>query len=725
MNLVKSSAKYTFANNTFVLQERTDPRDRIEVEVGDIKQSTFHPQVKIKRWDNEVNLSVRLIHNKIKSEVNTEKKKINWCGDKVESSFYSIEPCEELPEGGYEFEVTLKEKPSTNKIEFTICSKGLEFYYQSELTQKEIDEGVMRPENVVGSYAVYYKDHPPNYVDGKLYRVGKFCHIFRPRIEDSSGKWAWGILNVDTEKGILSVTIDQKFLDEAVYPVKHAAGATFGYSEIGYYYNQQQGNVIFGCWATGAAGIAQSITGYFSYYEHPWLKYALYTKTGDLTGSLVNGSQTNQWQMLGEWDGWKTLNCTNPPSILAVNYWICWWHSSVCYSYWDQYSTQSAIRNEDYADNWPNPVNFEGTADRIYSIYCTYASITTITPTVLAASISLKAPVVKWSSLLYSTAMSSSLNLKTPIITGTGLIVVLSLDVEAVTQFPTVTGTALVIPVALDVIAELQTSIVIGTALVVLIPLEAETSIWSPTIIGTALIVLLPLETNAELQSSIVTGTALIVALPFDIVGNTRSPDLFFDYLLGVTSLDELVELQSSTVTGTGLVVLSSLDTVINILSPELLFDFLHEVSSLGATLIVVSPTIFFDFLTALGTLESFSALVPSAVVIDFLASPETFGLALVILPDIITKFTYSMSAVGLIADLPKAVTQILEWDILQLDSTIHPEMELISEITRSITVDSPIQPSLELDSKITPVTELDSEIINRVQLDSIVNLER
>jgi hypothetical protein len=37
--------------------------DRIALEVGDSKQPEFHPQLKLMRWDNEVNLSVRLIHD--------------------------------------------------------------------------------------------------------------------------------------------------------------------------------------------------------------------------------------------------------------------------------------------------------------------------------------------------------------------------------------------------------------------------------------------------------------------------------------------------------------------------------------------------------------------------------------------------------------------------------------------------------------------------------------
>ena len=80
-----------------------------------------------------------------------------------------------------------------------IKSKGLDFFYQPPLTQKEIDEGAFRPENVVGSYAVYASEQKTNYVGGKLYRTGKVGHIFRPKIIDSAGTEVWGKLNIDTE----------------------------------------------------------------------------------------------------------------------------------------------------------------------------------------------------------------------------------------------------------------------------------------------------------------------------------------------------------------------------------------------------------------------------------------------------------------------------------------------------------------------------------------------
>jgi hypothetical protein len=60
---------YKFQRNTYLAVPKDDWKDRINVEVGDSKQDDFHPQVKIMRWDNEVNLSFRLKHNESIPEV--------------------------------------------------------------------------------------------------------------------------------------------------------------------------------------------------------------------------------------------------------------------------------------------------------------------------------------------------------------------------------------------------------------------------------------------------------------------------------------------------------------------------------------------------------------------------------------------------------------------------------------------------------------------------------
>jgi hypothetical protein len=125
--------------------------------------------------------------------------------------------------------VHLLEKPASNVLNFTVDTKGLDFFYQPALTPEEIVAGANRPENVVGSYAVYYKNCPANYVGGKEYKAGKAFHIYRPWAEDSAGTHVWCDLNITD--GLMTVTLPQTFVDTAVYPV--VVDPTFGYTTKG------------------------------------------------------------------------------------------------------------------------------------------------------------------------------------------------------------------------------------------------------------------------------------------------------------------------------------------------------------------------------------------------------------------------------------------------------------------------------------------------------------
>lgn len=260
----KLKDKYSFKDETFKRVHKNNPSDKIEVEIGDSKQPDFKPQHKVMRWHNECNVSIRLKDDGSETEtVETRDDKIVWKKGKREAHFYDFTN-EEHPEGAQEFEIVLLEKPATNVVEFTLQDKDVEYFYQPALTPEEIAEGASRPENVVGSYAVYAKTPKTNWNGGKEYKTGKVGHIFRPRIEDAKGNWTWGELHI--ENGILSVTIPQEFLDTAVYPVKHAAGLTFGYTTLGSsFFNTPSGqkqNILASIVGTYTASTGDTITKY-------------------------------------------------------------------------------------------------------------------------------------------------------------------------------------------------------------------------------------------------------------------------------------------------------------------------------------------------------------------------------------------------------------------------------------------------------------------------------
>ena len=212
-------------NNTFIKEKIPNPKRRVEFEVGDIKQSDFIPQFKTKHWDNEANFSVRLKEDDYNGQVKEKKGKIEWSKGIKTARFYEVD----VDDGGFEFEVEFSEKPDSNVLEYTIQSKEFDFFYQPKLTPEEIAEGRERPENVIGSYAVYHKTQKHNEINGKEYRTGKAFHIYRPFAVDAENTKVWCELNIDGET--LTITMPQEFLDAAVYPV--IIDPTFGYTSQG------------------------------------------------------------------------------------------------------------------------------------------------------------------------------------------------------------------------------------------------------------------------------------------------------------------------------------------------------------------------------------------------------------------------------------------------------------------------------------------------------------
>lgn len=130
-------------------------------------------------------------------------------------------------DGGVKFDIILNEKPSTNQFCYTI--EGAEDYifaYQGELTPREVADGAVRPDNIVGSYAVYHKSLANN-----QYKTGKAFHIERPKVWSLSDDTNKQLATLSYSEGQLCVTAPQAFLDTADYPVR--IDPTLGYTSVG------------------------------------------------------------------------------------------------------------------------------------------------------------------------------------------------------------------------------------------------------------------------------------------------------------------------------------------------------------------------------------------------------------------------------------------------------------------------------------------------------------
>lgn len=214
------ASRFEVNNNTLKEVAKENPKDRIEVEIGDSKVEDFKPQFKLMRWDNEVNFSIRgKEHENAVSELKANE--AVYRTPAYATHMKPTPPTEGAEDGGFSFETELTKKPKGNVLDFTLNTKGLVFYYQPPLTQEEIDEGVSRPENVEGSYAVYHESKGGmNRLGGMEYKTGKAFHLYRMQAIDANGNSVWCDFNNDVgDVYELHVTIPQDFLDTATYPV--------------------------------------------------------------------------------------------------------------------------------------------------------------------------------------------------------------------------------------------------------------------------------------------------------------------------------------------------------------------------------------------------------------------------------------------------------------------------------------------------------------------------
>ncbi len=385
-------------NSTTWKQEvKTDKRDELFVEIGDSKQPDFKPQMKICRWGNgdgtnECNVSIRLIEDKDEEKetptIIAEDGKIKHIKSKRECHFYNIQNAEH-PEGASEFEIILRSKPKTNVVQFSIVDKDVKYLHQPVLTEEyrsgfnseyntevvvsetrvvDLEGNVLieRPEHIVGSYVVMLASKRINWTGRKIYRNGQIGIIHRPRMIDASGWEVWGKLNI--KNGILSVTIPQDFIDNAVYPIRHAAGLNFGYeTQGGSAYATR--NTIRGFDADGATGTLDSISAYMDLVNgwSPKMKGCIFLNSDE--SFFVSGAEVTT---VGA--GWKVSAVSGSPAISAVSYHIMESGgaagSSGIYVYGN--SGAGVYMNWTYG-TFPDPITISSNSVS-YSVYATYTA---------------------------------------------------------------------------------------------------------------------------------------------------------------------------------------------------------------------------------------------------------------------------------------------------------------------------------------------------------------
>jgi len=407
---------------------QNDPNGLL-VQVGNATAKEFLPELNLSRWDGEVNFKMQATvipakagiqkddsGSPIRSGMTNDKLGMNFDHDKIkygtldqEYEFYqSI--ATSTDGAGYNFDVVLKTKPAGNVFSFNIETKNLDFFYQPPLNQekqKELsseyselsskghivsctetdcfdkDGKVIthRPENVVGSYAVYYKGGKSGdytALGGKNYRAGKAFHIYRPQIIDAQGNKVWATMNVDTANNKLTVTIPQDFLDSAVYPV--TIDPTFGYTMAPTsYYEQPPTQTYFVQIDNLSPSGNNSLTGIVVYINPQTtsdnLQFGWYSNSSNYPNSrLVYDSVA--WNPSSSGVGWyKTPNNWNYPLTASTQYWGAFKNSSNNYNLY--YDSAGGSKWADYQNaTMPDPASATQDFQAHFPIYAIYSAST-------------------------------------------------------------------------------------------------------------------------------------------------------------------------------------------------------------------------------------------------------------------------------------------------------------------------------------------------------------
>lgn len=379
-----------------------------KVIIGNDKEGKFDPTVKYTRFGGENWFSLKLnLPSKITTDATAQSDKVVWISDAIDINLYGLTAEESKTEyGAFEYDIILKEKPSSNILSFVLnYDSDTEFYYQPPLNEQfkvgDYDDNGMQvasvtetesrdsggniisrmAEDVVGSYAVYSKTKANN-----EYRTGKIGHLYRPQLKDAEGKTEWGALSISYN--ILTVTIPQKFLDDATYPISNAAGLIFGYnstttSDVFAATNRAWGSFVntlssvngkvddikVYCWAATASSFKGFIT------EADSDPYTIQTNGISPPAAISGGIVLN----------WYTATFSTKPSVSnGANYapWAVFNNGGGLYIRRDSTGSGTNTRNET-DNNYSSPTNPSGTSGTSYrySIYADYTE-TPVAPTI-------------------------------------------------------------------------------------------------------------------------------------------------------------------------------------------------------------------------------------------------------------------------------------------------------------------------------------------------------
>lgn len=353
-----------------------------EVIIGDVKTpDIFVPEVTFTRWNKENSLSIKFPDGLITSTSPA------LSADKIEykdskTGFYTNPDPNNAD--NLKFGLVLYEKPLTNIFTLQLIGwEEFDFFFQPPLANENPDGSTWednglggtstRPADVNGSYAVYHKTKKDHIIGQINYTTGKFCHIYRPKFIDANGDWTWADLHID--KGDYTITIPQKFLDTAAYPIK--ANDTFGYTTIGGSIDANA-NILILCKASSTPasnGTLDSLTMYGSINSgSPAFNPALYSDVAGTPTSRLAYMDTGGTAFAAG-AAWVTTNLSYGSLVASTQYHLGMKSGTdgVNYNVWYDTGTNETAYDTNH-NTWQVTYTVQGTVNQRRSIYATYTA---------------------------------------------------------------------------------------------------------------------------------------------------------------------------------------------------------------------------------------------------------------------------------------------------------------------------------------------------------------
>lgn len=353
-----------------------------QVTVGD----DGRPQISLNRWQwgrGSTQLEVEFVTEE-SGQFKQSGNRLIWSGETLACRAYRVDPTfgfsgNVLNErGGLEFDVVLQHRPNTNVFAFRVHSPDLEWFYQPAEPSRSIE--------IVGSYAVYHRSradaHKDKTTSPDIQLLGmhtKAFHVYRPFAVDALGKQTWCELYY--EAGLLTITVPQVFLDDAIYPV--VVDPTFGYTTVGasnLALSYVETDVTPGTSNPASSGTLQSVSAYGrESVNAPTHNPAIYSDNAGVPNTRLAflDSGGTAWPTGGGGsEAWKTT-ALSAAITGGSTYWlgtITGVNNSHVFLWYDSVASASYYVNLGAQATWQNPHPGGAAGTRRYSIYGTYTT---------------------------------------------------------------------------------------------------------------------------------------------------------------------------------------------------------------------------------------------------------------------------------------------------------------------------------------------------------------